>query len=58
MLVSLDTEAGGPANITAVTLFGLVDHYRDGDTTNSRLFDKNYEPKPAFYSIKEVLFGF
>ena len=52
MLHELDTEAGGPANITNVTLFGLVDHYRDGDTTNTRLFDKDYNPKQAYYTIK------
>ncbi|MCR5585580.1 MAG: endo-1,4-beta-xylanase [Lachnospiraceae bacterium] len=55
MLLDLDTQSGGPANITNVTLFGLVDHYRTGDTTNSRIFDKDYEPKPAYYSIRDVL---
>ncbi len=54
LLCDMDTESGGPANITNVTVFGLVDHYRDGDTTNSRLFDKDYEPKPAFEKIVEV----
>ncbi|SFC19464.1 endo-1,4-beta-xylanase [Butyrivibrio sp. YAB3001] len=58
MFHKLDTQAGGPANITNVTVFGLVDHYREGDTTNTRLFDKNYEPKPAFYKIKEVMEGY
>ena len=51
----MDTEAGGPANITCVTLFGLVDHYREGDTTNTRIFDQNYEPKPAYFAIKEEM---
>ena len=55
MLRNLDTAYGGPANITNVTLFGLVDHYREGDTTNSRIFDKNYEPKPAFTKIEEIM---
>lgn len=55
MFKNLDTAGGGPANITNVTLFGLVDHYRDGDTTNSRIFDKNYEPKPAFDKIKRIM---
>lgn len=55
MLHNLDTAGGGPANITNVTLFGLVDHYRDGDGTNSRLFDQNYEPKPAFEKVKDVM---
>lgn len=51
----LDTANGGPANITNVTVFGLVDHYREGDTTNTRLFDKNYEPKPAFTAVQKVM---
>ena len=54
LLCDMDTQGGGPANITNVTVFGLVDHYRDGDTTNSRLFDKNYSPKPAFEKIVGV----
>ena len=55
MFHDMDTEAGGPANITNVTVFGLVDHYREGDQTNTRLFDKNYEPKPAFKKVYEVM---
>ena len=55
LLCDMDTQGGGPANITNVTVFGLVDHYREGDTTNSRLFDENYKPKPAFNAIVEVL---
>lgn len=55
MLLRLDTSNGGPANITNVTLFGLIDHYRDGDTTNTRIFDKDYQPKPAFEKIKEAM---
>ncbi len=55
LLCEMDTAGGGPANITNVTLFGLVDHYRNGDTTNSRIFDKNYEPKPAYFEIVEAL---
>ncbi|WP_051656920.1 endo-1,4-beta-xylanase [Butyrivibrio sp. AE3004] len=58
MLCRLDSDNGGPANITNVTVFGLVDHYREGDTTNSRLFDKHYLPKPAFVKIKEALENF
>ncbi|WP_026528785.1 endo-1,4-beta-xylanase [Butyrivibrio sp. VCD2006] len=55
LLCDMDTQGGGPANITNVTVFGLVDHYREGDTTNSRLFDENYQPKPAFNAVVEVL---
>ena len=55
LLHDMDTAGGGPANITNVTLFGLVDHYREGDTTNSRIFDQNYQAKPAYDKIKEVM---
>ncbi len=43
----------GIANITSVTLFGLMDHYilYDDDTQTSRLFDGNLQPKPVFYQI-------
>lgn len=55
MLHDMDQESGGPANITNVTVFGLVDHYREGDKTNTRIFNKDYEPKPAFIKIREVM---
>lgn len=55
LLMEMDTQSGGPANITNVTLFGLVDHYREGDTTNTRIFNKDYEPKPAYFAIKETM---
>jgi len=51
MLRNKDLEGGGPANITNVTVFGLIDHYQASDTTNARLFDKNYQPKPAYYKV-------
>ncbi|MCM1189203.1 MAG: endo-1,4-beta-xylanase [bacterium] len=54
-LKGLDTEGGGKANITNVTFFGLIDHYRPGDTTNSRLFDENYQPKPAFERVRDMM---
>ena len=54
-LKNLDTEGGGKANITNVTFFGLIDHYREGDTTNSRLFDSVYQPKPAFIKIRNMM---
>lgn len=54
-LRGLDTKGGGKANITNVTFFGLVDHYRTGDTTNSRLFDEEYQPKPAFERVRNML---
>ncbi len=51
----MDTQGGGPCNITNVTVFGLVDHYRDDDTTNTRLFNKDYQPKPAYKAVKEAM---
>lgn len=54
-LAKLDTEGGGDVNITNVTFFGLIDHYRQGDTTNSRLFDAVYQPKPAFYKVRNMM---
>lgn len=54
LLEKLDEEGGGCANITNVTLFGLIDHYREGDTTNSRLFDSTYQPKPAFTRVMNM----
>ena len=55
LLYEMDSDNGGPANLTNVTLFGLVDHYREGDTTNSRIFDQNYEPKPSYFAIRDVM---
>lgn len=55
LLKALDTAGGGKANITNVTFFGLIDHYRPGDTTNSRLFDGGYQPKPAFESVRNIM---
>ena len=51
LLRNKDKEGGGPANITNVTVFGLIDHYHPNDTTNARLFDSNYQPKPAYYKV-------
>ncbi len=57
MLSTLDTEGGGPVNITAVTLFGLMDGYvfYENDTSTARLFDRNFQPKPAFDAVKNML---
>lgn len=51
MLRNKDKEGGGPANITNVTVFGLIDHYQPTDTTNARFFDSDYQPKPAYYKV-------
>ena len=50
-----DTNHGGNVNITAVTFFGLMDQYMfyEGNTDYARLFDKDLQPKPAFYSIMD-----
>ena len=53
-LKSCDTQGGGNCNITSVTFFGLKDHYVEGDKTNTRLFDKDLNPKPAFDALVEI----
>ncbi len=52
-LIANDTDHGGEVNITSVTFFGLMDQYMfyAGNTDYARLFDKDLQPKPAFYSI-------
>lgn len=56
LLKQLDTNGGGNANITCVSFFGIMDGYvlYGDDKTNSRLFDKNLKPKPAFFSISDT----
>lgn len=41
------------ANITSVTVFGLMDNYilYTNDTQTNRLFDGQLQPKPAFYQV-------
>lgn len=57
ILVGLDTASGKNANITSVTVFGLMDDYLfyTNDETTSRLFDGKLQPKPSFYSILSVV---
>ncbi len=57
MLSGVDIEGGGPANITSVTLFGLMDGYvlYNNDDSTARLFDTNFQPKPAFNKVKQML---
>ncbi len=57
MFQRLDTTGGGPANITSVTLFGLQDGFvmYGSDDETTRLFDTNFQPKPCFYRIQEVM---
>ncbi len=35
-------------------VFGLKDHYVEGDKTNARLFDKDLNPKPAFDAVLDI----
>ena len=58
MFSYLDEQGGGPANITSVTLFGLQDGfvmYNGTDKTTSRIFDKDFQPKPAFERIAKIM---
>lgn len=54
--VLVDMKSSGLANITSVTVFGLMDHYLFyvHDRTTTRLFDRRLQPKPAFYSVLKV----
>lgn len=56
LLQRLDTEGGGPVNITAVTMFGLMDGYvfNKNDTNTSRWFDTDFQPKPVVEQVLEV----
>jgi len=56
LLKTLDTDGGGNANITCVSFFGVQDHYvlSQGDTNNTRLWDKNFNPKPVYFAIQDV----
>lgn len=57
ILVGMDTASGLSANITSVTVFGLMDEYLfyTNDETNTRLFDGDLQPKPSFHSILSVV---
>ena len=59
VLVEMSQASGGPANITSVTVFGLMDHYLfyENDPTTTRLFDRRLQPKPALYSVLAVAAG-
>lgn len=56
LLQKLDTQGGGKANITCVSFFGLQDGFslNINDTNTSRLYDKDFNPKPVYYSIQDA----
>lgn len=64
LLLDMDSENGGPANISSVTTFGIADSYRlysqaywDNNGDPSRyawLFDRNCEPKLGFKCVYNV----
>lgn len=56
LLQSLDTNGGGNANITCVSFFGVQDHYvlSSTDKTTTRLWDKDFNPKPAYFAIQDI----
>ncbi len=53
LLLEMDSDNGGPCNITSVTVFGICDDYPlyDDFVQNLYLWDKNCLPKPCFYSF-------
>lgn len=57
LLQKLDSQGGGKANITCVSFFGVMDGYPlyPEDKTTCRIFDKNLEPKPVYYKIKDTM---
>lgn len=56
LLQKLDTQGGGKADITCVSFFGLQDGFslNINDTNTSRLYDKDFNPKPVYYSIQDA----
>ena len=56
LLQKFDIQGGGNANITCVSFFGLQDGFslNINDTNTSRLYDKDFNPKPVYYSIQDV----
>lgn len=53
LLLEMDSDNGGPCNITSVTVFGICDDYPlyADFQQNIYLWDKNGLPKPCFYSF-------
>lgn len=59
LLTELDTDNGGPANITSVTVFGLMDEYMlyPDNKEYSRFFDKDLQPKQALMWVLDAAEG-
>lgn len=61
LLQKLDTQGGGKADITCVSFFGVQDHYilsGGSDKTNSRIFDKDFNPKPVYFALADTFKNF
>jgi endo-1,4-beta-xylanase len=52
-LLEMHVTNGGPANITNVTFFGIMDRYLfyPDDTQLHWLFDADLQPKPSYYAV-------
>ncbi len=59
MLMELDTDNGGSANITSVTVFGLMDEYMlyPDNKEYSRFFDGELQPKQALTWVLDAAQG-
>lgn len=53
LLMEMDSENGGPCNITSVTVFGICDDYPlyEDFSQNLYLWDKMCNPKPCLYGF-------
>lgn len=56
LLLKMDTDNGGPCNITSVTVFGICDDYPlyPNHKQNLYLWDKQAQPKAAYYSYLQA----
>lgn len=57
LLLEMDSDNGGPANITSVTMFGLMDEYMlyPDNEEYSRLFDGDLQPKQAVLWVLDAV---
>jgi endo-1,4-beta-xylanase len=56
LLLEMHVNNGGPANITVVNFFGLMDRYKfyANDRQLHWLFDANLQPKPSYYAVVQA----